>query len=105
MESKGLLLLVLLHSSQKELTSQTQRRRTLENNLETKQKHLETSQQAAPNIDERTEKIKEQIININRQRAQLAVEYKESVQVSNTTGFCSWKTYFNTIHSPFCKLS
>ncbi|XP_015772407.1 PREDICTED: structural maintenance of chromosomes protein 5-like [Acropora digitifera] len=68
------------HINQKELTSQTQRRRTLENNLETKQKHLETSQQAAPNIEEKTEKIKEEIININRQRAQLAVEYKESVQ-------------------------
>ncbi|XP_074631225.1 structural maintenance of chromosomes protein 5-like isoform X2 [Acropora palmata] len=69
-----------MRNEKKELTSQTQRRRTLENNLETKQKHLETSQQAAPNIEEKTEKIKEEIININRQRAQLAVEYKESVQ-------------------------
>ncbi|XP_068741134.1 structural maintenance of chromosomes protein 5-like [Montipora capricornis] len=69
-----------MRNEKKELTSKTQRRKTLENNLETKQKHLETVQKAAPNIEGQTEKIKEQIIRINLQRAQLAVEYRESVQ-------------------------
>lgn len=67
---------------QKELQSKTQRRRTLENQLGTKQKNLETVQKAAPNLEEQSAKIQQQIVRINQQRAQLAVEYKESVQVS-----------------------
>lgn len=71
-----------LWSQQKELSSKTQRRRTLENQLETKQKNLEAVQNAAPDIQGQTQQIQQQIVRINQQRAQLAVEYKESVRVS-----------------------
>lgn len=67
--------------SQKELSSKTQRRRTLENQVETKQKHLETMQKAAPDLEGQSEKIRGEIVKINQQRAQLAVDYKDSVRV------------------------
>lgn len=54
----------------------------MENQLETKQTHLETAQKAAPDLEGQSERIQQQIIRINQQRAQLAVEYKQSVRVS-----------------------
>ncbi|KAJ7388605.1 hypothetical protein OS493_036833 [Desmophyllum pertusum] len=64
----------------KELSSQTQRRRNLENQLEAKQKNLETMQKATPDLEGKSEKIRQQIVGINQQRAQLAVDYKDSVR-------------------------
>ena len=46
-----------------------------------KQKNLETMQNAAPDLEGKSEKIKQQIVTINQQRAQLAVDYKDSVRV------------------------
>lgn len=71
----------ILYSQQKELSSQTQRRRNLENQLEAKQKNLETMQKATPDLEGKSEKIRQQIVGINQQRAQLAVDYKDSVRV------------------------
>jgi len=69
-----------MRTEKKELSSQMQRRRTLENQLETKQTHLETAQKAAPDLEGQSERIQQQIIRINQQRAQLAIEYKQSVR-------------------------
>ena len=46
-----------------------------------KQKNLETMQNAAPNIEGKSERIKQKIVGINQQRAQIAVEYKDAVRV------------------------
>ena len=39
-------------------------------------------QRAAPDLEGQAERIQQQIVRINQQRAQLAVEYKDSVRVS-----------------------
>ena len=70
---------------QKELSSHTQRRKNLENQLATKKKNLETMQNAAPDLEGQSERIKQQIVRINQQRAQLAVEYKDAVRVRAMT--------------------
>ena len=70
---------------QKELSSHTQRRKNIENQLATKKKNLETMQNAAPDLEGQSERIKQQIVRINQQRAQLAVEYKDAVRVRAMT--------------------
>lgn len=49
--------------------------------MEAKQKNLQTMQKAAPDLEGKSEKIRQQIVTINQQRAQLAVDYKDSVRV------------------------
>ena len=68
----------------KELTSATQRRKTLENQLKAKRKTLESMQKEAPNIEGESNRIRLKIVNINQERARLAVEYKDFVWVSIT---------------------
>lgn len=46
-----------------------------------KQKNLETMQNAVPDLEGKSERIRQQIVSINQQRAQLAVDYKDSVRV------------------------
>lgn len=41
-------------------------------------------QKAAPDLEGKSEKIRQQIVTINQQRAQLAVDYKDSVRVRVT---------------------
>ena len=36
---------------------------------------------AAPDLEGKSEKIRQQIVTVNQQRAQLAVDYKDSVRV------------------------
>lgn len=38
-------------------------------------------QNAAPDLEGKSEKIRQQIVTVNQQRAQLAVDYKDSVRV------------------------
>lgn len=52
--------------------------------MEAKQKNLETMQRAAPDLEGKSERIRQQIVAINVQRAQLAVDYKDSVRVRVT---------------------
>lgn len=52
--------------------------------MEAKQKNLQTMQRAAPDLEGKSEKIRQQIVTINQQRAQLAVDYKDSVRVRVT---------------------
>ncbi|PFX34941.1 Structural maintenance of chromosomes protein 5 [Stylophora pistillata] len=73
-----------LRNKKKELTSQTQRRRNLENQLAAKQKNLETMQKATPDLEGKAETIQQQIVRINHQRAQLAMEYKDFVRECTT---------------------
>lgn len=49
--------------------------------MATKQENLETMQNAAPDLEGKSQRIKQQIVTINQQRAQLAVDYKDSVRV------------------------
>jgi len=48
--------------------------------VEAKQKNLQTMQRAAPDLEGKSERIRQQIVTINQQRAQLAVDYKDSVR-------------------------
>ena len=41
-------------------------------------------QRGAPDLEGKSEKIRQQIVTINQQRAQLAVDYKDSVRVRVT---------------------
>lgn len=41
-------------------------------------------QRAAPDLEGKSERIRQQIVTINQQRAQLAVDYKDSVRVRVT---------------------
>ncbi|KAL9986165.1 hypothetical protein ACROYT_G000260 [Oculina patagonica] len=68
-----------MRNEKKELSSQTSRRKNLENQVATKQKNLETMQNAAPDLEGKSQRIRQQIVTINQQRAQLAVDYKDSV--------------------------
>ena len=52
--------------------------------MEAKQKNLQTMQRAAPDLEGKSEKIRQQIVTVNQQRAQLAVDYKDSVRVRVT---------------------
>lgn len=52
--------------------------------METKQKTLEAVQKSAPDLEGQSAKIQQQIVKINQQRAQIAVEYKGAVHVSLT---------------------
>lgn len=52
--------------------------------MEAKQKNLQTMQRGAPDLEGKSEKIRQQIVTINQQRAQLAVDYKDSVHVRVT---------------------
>lgn len=52
--------------------------------MEAKQKNLQTMQRAAPDLEGKSERIRQQIVTINQQRAQLAVDYKDSVRVRVT---------------------
>lgn len=52
--------------------------------MEAKQKNLQTMQRAAPDLEGKSERIRQQIVTINQQRAHLAVDYKDSVRVRVT---------------------
>ena len=52
--------------------------------METKQKTLEAVQKSSPDLEGQSARIQQQIVKINQQRAQIAVEYKDAVRVSLT---------------------
>ena len=64
--------------------------------MEAKQKNLQTMQRGAPDLEGKSEKIRQQIVTINQQRAQLAVDYKDSVRVRVTYMYHMY-TYLYTL--------
>ncbi|KAK3717890.1 hypothetical protein QZH41_014890, partial [Actinostola sp. cb2023] len=69
-----------LRNSKKNLSSQLQRRRTLGNQLENKQKTLETAQKEAPNLKNEEAKIQREIDKTNSKRVAALTQFKDFIK-------------------------